>query len=419
MLRKMCLALAVATSALAVNASAWADITILVPSGSEGDGLRAAAADYAKLKNTRVEIVQAPYANVFEQGANAGATRSGVFDIILMDDPWIPFFAENGHLEDLTSYFKNAGVEGPDDDFLSKSLAICRNPYDEGPYVCLPYVGNAQMFFYDAAKFKEVGVESPETWDDVLKAATALTEQGNGRYYGYVFRGGQGNPVVADFMPIFWSYGAKMFNDDRTKVTIDTPEGAEGMKMFMSLRDVAPKGVESYNANEVGTAMAAGTAASSINWPNWVATFEDPSQSRMVGKISYSPIPDGTEPGSSEIGHWTMGIMSAAKNKQEAFDFMLWATSPEQIKISAERGNPPVRRSVFTDPELTQQERFRHYPVLMEAIEASTPRPRHPKWPEIENAFGIELSKAVAGTIAPEEALKNSQAAVEQITGLN
>ncbi|MCG5479541.1 ABC transporter substrate-binding protein [Sinorhizobium alkalisoli] len=418
MLHKMSLALAVATAVLAVNASAWADITILVPSGSEGDGLRAAAADYGKLKGTKVEIVQAPYANVFEQGANAGATRSGVFDIILMDDPWIPFFAENGHLEDLTTYFKNAGVEGPDDDFLSKSRAICRNPYDEGPYVCLPYVGNAQMFFYDAAKFKEAGVESPETWDDVLKAAKALTEQGGGRYFGYVFRGGQGNPVVADFMPIFWSYGGDMFDEGRTNVTIDTPEGAQAMKMFMSLRDVSPKGVESYNANEVGTAMAAGTAASSINWPNWVATFEDPSQSRMVGKISYSPIPDGTKPGSSEIGHWTMGIMSAAKNKQEAFDFMMWATSPEQIKISAERGNPPVRASVFTDAELTSQEKFRHYPVLMEAIEASTPRPRHPKWPEIENAFGIELSKAVAGTITPEEALKNSQAAVEQITGL-
>ena len=54
----------------------------------------------------------------------------------------------------------------------------------------------------------------------------------------------------------------------------------------------------------------------------------------------------------------------------------------------------------------------------MEAIEASTPRPRHPKWPEIENTFGIELSKAVAGTIPPGEALKNSQAAVEEITGI-
>ncbi|MCK3778058.1 ABC transporter substrate-binding protein [Ensifer sesbaniae] len=418
MVRKLFLVLAAAASALAINGVAWADFTILVPSSSEGDGLRAAAADYSKMKGTKVEIVQAPYANVFEQGANAGATKSGVFDIILMDDPWIPFFAENGHLEDLTPFFKQAGLEGPDTDFLSKSLAICRNPYNTGPYVCLPYVGNAQMFFYDAAKYKEAGVDAPKTWDDVLKASQALTKEGGGRYFGYVFRGGQGNPVVADFMPIFWSYGANMFNEDRTKVTIDTPEGAAAMKTFMALRDVSPKGIESYNANEVGTALAAGTAASSINWPNWVATFEDPSQSKMVGKISYSPIPAGTKPGSSEIGHWTMGIMSASKNKQEAFDFMIWATSPEQIKISAERGNPPVRTSVFTDPELTKQEKFRHYPVLMEAIQASTPRPRHPKWPEIENAFGIELSKAVAGTITPEEALKNSQIAVEEITGL-
>ncbi len=56
--------------------------------------------------------------------------------------------------------------------------------------------------------------------------------------------------------------------------------------------------------------------------------------------------------------------------------------------------------------------------MLMQAIEASTPRPRHPKWPEIENAFGIELSKAVAGTVTPEEALKSAQAAVEQISGI-
>ena len=417
MVRRPFLAMAFALWSLAAIHPAWADITVLVPSGSEGDGLRAAAADYAKLKGTKVEIVQAPYNNVFEQAANAGQTKSGAFDIVLMDDPWIPFFAENGHLEDLTPYFQKAGKDGPDNDFLSKSLALCRNPYNSGPYICLPYVGNAQMFFYDAAKFKEAGIEEPKTWDDVLKAAKALTDKGGGRYFGYVFRGGQGNPVVADFMPLFWSYGANLFNEDRSKVTIDTPEGATAMKMFMALRDASPKGVESYNANEVGQALAAGTAASSINWPNWVATFEDPTQSRMVGKISYTGIPAGTNPGSSEIGHWTMGLMAAAKNKQEAFDFMMWATSPEQIKVSAERGNPPVRTSTFTDPELTKQEKFRHYPVLMKAIQASTPRPRHPKWPEIENAFGIELSKAVAGAETPEEALKNAQAAVEKIAG--
>jgi multiple sugar transport system substrate-binding protein len=413
------MATALALSSMIAAGPSRADITILVPSGSEGDGLRAAAADYAKMKGTKVEIVQAPYANVFEQGANAGATKSGVFDIILMDDPWIPFFAENGHLEDLTSYFNAIHMPGPDNDFLGKSLALCRNPYNTGPFVCIPYVGNAQMFFYDGAKFTDQGLPAgPKTWDEVIKAATALTKAGGGRYFGYVFRGGQGNPVVADFMPIFWSYGGDLFNADRSKVTIDTPEGAAAMKTFMTLRDISPKGVESYNANEVGTALAAGTAASSINWPNWVATFEDPAQSKMVGKISYSAIPSGTHAGASEIGHWTMGIMSASKHKQEAFDFMIWATSAEQIKISATRGNPPVRFSVFTDPELTAQAKFRHFPTLMTAIQFSKPRPRHPKWPEIENALGIELSKAVAGTESGADALKNAQAAVEQITGI-
>ncbi len=416
MVRKLLLTVAFA-SMMASTASA--DITILVPSGSEGDGLRAAAADYSQMKGTKVEIVQAPYDNVFEQAANAGQTKSGAFDIVLMDDPWIPFFAENGHLENLTAYFNAIGVPGPDNDFLAKSLAVCRSPYNTGPFVCVPYVGNAQMFFYDGAKFAEQGLPNgPKTWDDVIKVAKALTDAGGGRYFGYVFRGGQGNPVVADFMPIFWSHGGNLFNADRTKVTIDTPEGAAAMKTFIALRDVSPKGVESYQADQVGRALAAGTAASSINWPNWVATFEDPSQSKMVGKISYSPIPSGTHAGSSEIGHWTMGIMSAGKNKQEAFDFMVWATSPEQIKISATRGNPPVRFSVFTDPELTAQQQFRHFPTLMQAIDFSTPRPRHPKWPEIENAFGIELSKAVAGTISPEEALKSAQSAVEKISGL-
>ncbi len=416
MVRKLLLTAAFASL---MASTAAADITILVPSGSEGDGLRAAAADYSQMKGTKVEIVQAPYSNVFEQAANAGQTKSGAFDIVLMDDPWIPFFAENGHLENLTSYFNAMGVPGPDNDFLAKSLAVCRSPYNTGPFVCIPYVGNAQMFFYDGAKFAEQGLPGgPKTWDDVIKVAKSLTDAGGGRYFGYVFRGGQGNPVVADFMPIFWSYGGNLFNADRTKVTIDTPEGAAAMKTFMALRDVSPKGVESYEADQVGRALAAGTAASSINWPNWVATFEDPSQSKMVGKISYSAIPSGTHAGSSEIGHWTMGIMSAAKNKQEAFDFMVWATSPEQIKISATRGNPPVRFSVFTDPELTSQAKFRHFPTLMTAIDFSTPRPRHPKWPEIENAFGIELSKAVARTESPEDALKNAQAAVENITGI-
>jgi multiple sugar transport system substrate-binding protein len=395
--------------------AAAADLTVAVPNGSEGDGLRAAAADYAKMKSLSIDIVQAPYSNLFEKAANAGATRSGVYDMILMDDPWLPFFAENGYLEELGPYFQKIGTDGPDNDFLSKAIALCRNPYGTGKYVCLPYVGNAQMFFYNPSTFAENGLKgAPKTWAEVYQVMAAITEAGKGRKFGYVLRGQEGNPVVANFMPVFWSFGGKMFDMDRNP-QVNNAAGLEALNFFLELKKISPPGAESFNADELGTYLLQGTAAASINWPNWVATFEDPDQSRVVGKMSYAPIPSGTQPGSSEIGHWLLGITAASKNKQAAFDFLVWATSPEQIKISASRGNPPVRFSVFTDPDLTSQTQFRHFPILMEAINYSTPRPRHPKWPEIENAFGVELSKAVAGTIGAQDALDRANQAIKEI----
>src|SRR3546814_68632 len=37
-----------------------ADLVLAVPNGSEGDGLRAAAADYQQMKGITIDIVQAP-----------------------------------------------------------------------------------------------------------------------------------------------------------------------------------------------------------------------------------------------------------------------------------------------------------------------------------------------------------------------
>jgi multiple sugar transport system substrate-binding protein len=404
--------------ALAVGFTTAAQaVTIAVPNGSEGDGVRGLAELYSQQSGVQIEIVQAPYSNLFEQAATASQTRSGVFDVILMDDPWIPFFAENGFLEDLSSYLEAAsGSAVLDDDFLSASRRLCQNPYGEGPFICFPFVGNAQLFFYDPEKFTEAGfADGPKTWDDVLAAGTKLTEEGGGRFFGYSMRAAEGNPVVADFMPILWSYGGQMFDADRN-VIIDSAETRAAVDMFLKLAAISPPGVESFGADEVGRGIASGTVASSINWPNWVGTFENPSESRVVGKIANTTIPAGTNAGSSEIGHWTLGISVDSDEKQAAFDFLYWATRPEQIKLSADQfGNPPVRASVFTDAELTAQERFRHFPTLMAAIEASTPRPRHPRWPEIENEFGRELSALVAGTQTTEEALAASQSAIEAI----
>ena len=94
-------------------------------------------------------------------------------------------------------------------------------------------------------------------------------------------------------------------------------------------------------------------------------------------------------------------------------DFLLWATSAEQMKRSAERGNPPTRRSLFTDPELVA--RYSTYPAQLRSLESSRPRPRTPYWNEIENAFGIFLSKANSGELSAAEAMNQANAEIEKI----
>ena len=87
------------------------------------------------------------------------------------------------------------------------------------------------------------------------------------------------------------------------------------------------------------------------------------------------------------------------------------------MKKSALSGNPPTRRSVFNDPELLAK--FPAYPAQLRSLETSKPRPRTPQWNEIENIFGIFLSRANSGELTPEEAMNQANAEITKIMERN
>ncbi len=385
-------------------------IVLATNNAPEGKGAAEALKQYAAMKGIKFEVVEAPYNNLYEKEVLDLSQRSGLYDVIMLDDPWFTQFAESKWLSNLTPYFTAINEGGLSSDFIDKSTAICKYPYATGLIYAFPAVGNAQMFFYRKDLFAQYGFNSaPKTWDDAYSVMKKISDSGTG-VYGYVLRGQQGNPVVAQFMPIFWSFGGRMFSSDFSKVTIDTPQALNALNFFIKLRDVSPPGAASFNAQQLATYMLQGQAASTINWPAFVSTFEDPTQSKVVGKIGYGPIPSAATVGSSEIGHWLAAIPADSKNKQQAFDFVHWMTSQEtQKKLVEQFGTPPTRKSIFTDPSLLAQPKYSYFPVLMQAIENSTPRPRIANWNQVENTFGIYLSKAVAGDMSSKDALSSAQ----------
>jgi ABC-type glycerol-3-phosphate transport system substrate-binding protein len=59
--------------------------------------------------------------------------------------------------------------------------------------------------------------------------------------------------------------------------------------------------------------------------------------------------------------------------------------------------------------------RFPAYPAQLRSLENSRPRPRTAQWNEIENAFGIYLSKANSGELSPEDAMNQANAKIAEI----
>ncbi len=389
-------------------------LTLAVVSGVEGDALKQAALDYESQTGTHINIAEFPYTNLFEKELIDLKARTGAYDLIMLDDPWFPRYASEQFLTDLTPLLQRRGQSGPDSDFVETSVALCRHPYQTGPLYALPYVGNSQLFFYRKDLFEKHSLKEPSTWQDVLTAAKTINDKENAgaKVYGYVMRAAQGNAAVADFMPIFWAFGGEMF-DASGKPAVNSPEGIAALEFMLELGKYSPQGYASFNADDVGAHLLQGTAAMSINWPAWIKSFGDASKSRVIGKMEFTTLPSGQKPGQAEIGNWLIAIPRDSQNAEAAMDFLLWATSAEQMKRSAQRGNPPTRKSLFRDAELVAKNPA--YPAQLRSLESSRPRPRTPYWNEIENAFGIFLSKANSGELSPAEAMNQANAEIEKI----
>jgi multiple sugar transport system substrate-binding protein len=392
-------------------------LTLAVVSGVEGEAFKQAARDYETQTGTHIEIAEFPYTNLFEKELIDLKSRTGAYDLIMLDDPWFPRFANENVLAELTPLLQKRGQSGPDSDFVEASLAVCRHPFQTGALYALPYVGNSQLFFYRKDLFEKHSLKAPATWNDALAAAKTIHEKetagANGaKVYGYVMRAAQGNAAVADFMPIFWAFGGEMF-DAAGKPVVNSPEGIRALEFMLELGKYSPPGYGSFNADEVGAHLLQGTAAMSINWPAWISSFGDPAKSKVIGKMEFTTLPSAQKPGQAEIGNWLIAIPRYSQNAEAAMDFLLWSTNAEQMKKSAQRGNPPTRRSLFNDAELVAKNPA--YPAQLRSLESSRPRPRTPYWNEIENAFGIFLSKANSGELSPAEAMNQANAEIEKI----
>lgn len=177
--------------------------------------------------------------------------------------------------------------------------------------------------------------------------------------------------------------------------------------LLKDLLQYAPPDVLTYNNDKVMVALQQGQVAAAISYISRTQRMDDPSQSTVVGKIEYAPVPafkEGGPTGTSLGGDFYVIPAKTKVDPNLIFRVILEATTVERQKIGANL-SLMTRQSVAQDPEVLKNNRY--LSAVTEALQAEIPPPT-PKVPYYSlgsGAVGNILPQALTGDISIEDAL--------------
>ena len=152
-------------------------------------------------------------------------------------------------------------------------------------------------------------------------------------------------PVWSSFL---LGYGGG-FVDANGKLMTETTEAIEAAKMYQTLlAKYGPQGVAGYNWNESQSLFAQGKAAMWLDGIGFAAPLEDPTKSRIVGKVGYGVMPAGPKQQASALFGDGQGVSAFSKKKGPAWFYLQWASNKaNQTRILQNAAGAPVRNSAY------------------------------------------------------------------------
>ncbi|GAA4865327.1 sugar ABC transporter substrate-binding protein [Paenibacillus vulneris] len=296
--------------------------------------------------NIKVELISPPLESADNKISTMLAAKEDL-DVLEVRDVTVKQFVTNKWIADLTSYTSSWSSYK---DLNANSLAMA-NYIDQKPYY-IPYGLYQKMLFYRKDWFDQKGLTPPKTWDDLNKAAKALTDPANNRF-GYSFRGGSGaDGYIVDLLR---DYNGKNVNTDdamflKSGATIfSTPEAKQGMQLYVSLyKEGSPKDSVNWAFAEQVQGFVSGATAMLIQDPD---TIDPVKQKLKEGTWATAPMPTGPTGASHyKVGAAGWGVTSYSKHPKEAWKLIEFISSPEQNAVFTKvAGVIPIHNSASVD----------------------------------------------------------------------
>ncbi|BCX02679.1 MAG: ABC transporter substrate-binding protein [Candidatus Roseilinea sp.] len=382
------------------------------------DPLLFSAPEFERLTGVKINVIETPFTELFSKAVADHQAGGGAYDVLNFAPTWLADLADGGVLEPLDAYIEQH-MDKNDLSDLHPTYAKYQQwkgktygLWDDGDVFVMYY---RRDWFEDAknkgdfkAKYNRE-LAPPKTWQEWDEVCSFFTERGKANNeYGCAIQRTAGNTYLW-FYEQFRSNGGRFFDADM-KAAINSDIGVKTLTDMVNANKHMPPGIEKWGFVEVLQAWMDGKLGMIITWPpigRWSEGYgleskqlEWVPKTNVAGKVGYAVSPGGH----SELAvGFMLGVSSNSKNKEAAYAFIQWLTSPEvsgqRVKIPFALRDP-YRMSHFNDPEYAKlwPNASEYLKVLQEGAATGLADLGIPGAREYEEALDRAITAAYAGT---------------------
>jgi multiple sugar transport system substrate-binding protein len=322
-----------------------------------------------------------------EQLVRRLAAKDSSIDIMSLDPPFVPEFAEAGFLRTFSASEATDLTDG-----------VLKGPVQSGTWrgklMAAPFWANTQLLWYRKSVAAKTGVDPsvrPATWDQLINAAAqdGKTFQVQAKLYeGYMV---WINALVAS------AGGEILQNPDAgkdVKPALNSGAGTQAARIIAELAHSRAADPGLATADEE-TARAGFQGANGGFMTNWPYVYGAAQEAVTAGSLPQTVLDDigwarypqaiaGVE-SRPPLGGINLGVGAFGHHRGFAVEAVRCITSPpsqREYMISAK--NPAARGAVYDDPEVRKI--FPMADLIRDSIDAGGPRPQSPYYTDVSAA---------------------------------
>lgn len=363
---------------------------------------------YSEYPNIELDIEMLPYDQMREKILASSLAPDAVYDLIIVDNPWMYDLASGGHLEPLGDLIDSAGADYDYEDFAEPLRRIAEV---DGEIYAVPFYNYALGLIYRNDLFEENNLQAPNSLDELQQIAETLTTDDMA---GIAMQPQRGYKIFEEWANWLFAAGGAI-QDDSGNIVLDSPEARTALEKYIeTYESSAPRDSINWGFDEALRSVSSGQSAVMLSY-NWMLpTLNNPDgpSGDLSGNFELSPVPGGK----SVLGAWYWAIPSNSKHKEEAWNFIQWVTSPEQDLTRVLAGGAPIRSSVMEEAS-TSEDGFgeAYYMTVKALLENSEPLADGPNAEEMIQVIGTELSEAIAGNKSVDQAITDAANSAKDI----